>query len=108
MSPCISQVVQLVWAGDILFHLLELTYRYDNGIMDIKATHVEIKGEPEVVWTEDSGGEVLHYTVVTDRGVSYNSAVQKFEDFKDTLEDCEDGEVFTSQGRHFVAQLVCT
>lgn len=75
--------------------------------MDIKATHVQLKGKPEVVWTEESGGEVLHYTVVTDRGVNFDSALQKLNDAKSSSEECEDGGDCLRQTWHLIRHYSC-
>ncbi|GMH45404.1 hypothetical protein BSKO_13361 [Bryopsis sp. KO-2023] len=51
--------------------------RYDNGIKDITSKKMEFIGTPDVISTQDWGGKTLHYKVMVDRGVDYESAQEK-------------------------------
>lgn len=51
--------------------------RYDNGIVDIQATSLELQGEPRPVFVDElSGGRTLLFKVRVDKGIGWEQAVE--------------------------------
>ncbi|RHN53138.1 putative Zinc finger, RING/FYVE/PHD-type, protein strawberry notch [Medicago truncatula] len=89
---------------DLLVHKARIEGNFDTGIVDLKATVIELQGNPKTVYVDQmSGASADLFTFTLDRGVSWELANTMLNE-KQKAGFCSDGDGFYKSNREWLGR----